>query len=689
MLKYIATLLLTLTTRPVLAVKAPLIDTSKSPHVKMRNVNLDAVRWTNGFWAERFKLCRKATIPSIQEALLDPANSEHLIGFEIEAGLVSANRTSKDWSDGDCYKWLEAIALVYEVTSEPELDALMDKWIAIIAKAQQPDGYLATQVGSDPSKRFQMPHRHELYSMGHLLTAACVHHRITGKDNFLKVAVKTADMLYRTFKPRPPKLVHFPWNPSVYMGLIEMYRTTGESRYLELGEIMIGNRGSSPGGGDHRNGGTDQTQDRMPFREETYAIGHAVTATYLYAGAADLYAETGEKAVFDALERIWTNVTSRKMFVTGGVGVGYGTSPRGDDLHEAFLDNYELPPRIAYSETCSNVGNAMWNLRMLAITGEAKYGDIVERVLYNSMLSALSADGKNFFYCNPLKWGGEEGGPTKHHTPERWHIHHCYCCPPQIARTIAGLGNWVYSISDDAVWVHLYGSNKLKTELPDKTKIHLWQQTDYPWDGRIKITVEKDIGRKVALKLRIPEWTEGAKLTLNGKSLRKPKPGDYATIKRKWSASDTVELELPMDVRLIEAHPNVKPLADHVTVMRGPVVYCLELPKRDQGEQIWNEGVFLNRNAEFQTEFQNDLFGGVTVLNTRALTTEGKKSFVAENAKVKKPKEKKWSNKLYRPLKPRKLAPPTQGTVDIELIPYFAWANRGVSFMEVWIPLAR
>jgi len=377
------------------------------------------------------------------------------------------------------------------------------------------------------------------------------------------------------------------------------------------------------------------------------------------------------------------------MYLTGAVGVGEGTSSRGDPLHEAFLADYELPSRIAYNETCANIGNAMWNLRMLAITGDAKYGDIVERVLYNSMLSALSTDGKNFFYCNPLEWTGEEAGPTKHHTAERWHIHRCYCCPPQVARTIAGLSNWAYSISDNTLWVHLYGSNELKTELPDKTPIHLSQQTNYPWDGRIKITFAKDTLRRIALKLRIPEWAEGAEVRVNGKYPQKLSAGLYATLRAEWLAGDVVELDLPMPVRLLQAHPNVEPLKDYVAVTRGPVVYCLELPKREDGERIWNEGVFLNENARFDAEFKDDLFGGVTVLKTRALTTKAKRSFVAENITTRKPKEEEWADRLYRPLKPRKLHTSTEGTFEIELIPYFAWANRGVSFMEVWIPLAR
>ena len=676
--------------RPVQATDRELVNTSRSPHVRMRNVDLDAVRWTEGFWADKFKLCCEAMLPSVHQGLLDPNNSEHLINFKIAAGPEKAPRRSVAWSDGDCYKWLEAVALVYQVTCDPKLDRLMDEWIDIIAKAQAPDGYIATQVGNDTAKRLQMPHIHELYCMGHLLTAACIHHRVTGKDSFLNIARKTGDFLYKEFKPRPRRLVHFPWNPSVYMGLIELYRTTHEKRYLELAGILIDNRGSSPGGGDHRNGGTDQTQDRVPFREETQAVGHAVCATYLYCGATDLFAETGEKALFEALSRIWLNATTRRMYITGAVGSGGGVSERGDPLHEAFRADYELPSRSAYCETCANIGNAMWNWRMLALTGEAKYADVMERVLYNSMLSAVSADGRKFFYCNPLKWTGEQRGPTKHHTATRWSIHSCYCCPPQVARTIASLSGWVYSISKEEIWVHLYGGSTLMTKLPGGTEVFLEQKTSYPWDGHIKITLHNTPAKPISVKLRIPGWAEGATLKINRRdSQSKLEPGSYATLRRKWSAGDTIELEIPLEVRLIEAHPNIIELRNSVAVMRGPIVYCLELPKQQNGQGIWNDGIFLPENISFKSHFDRDRLGGITVLTGLALNAAEKQRLGRKTVASVSSNNTDWANKLYREFESRSPGGSKIGNVNIELIPYFAWANRGVSWMEVWIPLAR
>ncbi len=479
---------------------AGVIDTSKSEHARLRSVDLDDVRWTDGFWAEKHRLCCTEIVPAVYQALLDPKNSEQLVNFRVAAGLEQGEFRGTNWSDGDCYKWLEAVSLVYEVTKDPALDRLLDEWIEVISRAQRDDGFISTNAQlRDDVQPLDMPYTHQLYNMGHLLTAACVHHRATGKDNFLRIAKKTAEFLHNTFGPRPPQLVHFPWNPSAYMGLVELCRTTGDSRYLDVARILINNRGSSPGGGDHRNGGTDQTQDRVPLREETEAVGHAVCAMYLYCGAADLYIETGETALLAALDRIWWNVTTRQMYLTGAVGAGEGQSRRGDPVHEAFLGDYVLPER-AYAETCSNIGNAMWNYRMLITTGEARFADVIERVIYNSMLSAVSVDGKSFFYCNPLSWDATEG--IDHHRGRRWTTEcDCYCCPPSVARTIAQLHNWAYSVSDEGVWVNLYGGNKLETMLPDGSTIGLTQQTDYPWDGQIKIVVDRASEKPISVML--------------------------------------------------------------------------------------------------------------------------------------------------------------------------------------------
>jgi DUF1680 family protein len=315
------------------------IDNAKSPYVKIRAVDHDAVRWTDGFWAERFDLCRRVIVPNMYEVLSNPKNSANFCNLQIAAGVREGEFFGNFWSDGDCYKWIEAAASVYNVTHEEQFDRQMDELIAVIAKAQAPDGYISTQIQLDPTKkRWESLYHHELYNMGHLMTAACIHHRATGKDNFLKVACKVADYLYAVFDPRPKELAHFGFNPSNIMGTAELYRTTGNPKYLKLANTFVDMRGSQPGG-------SDQNQSAMPLRKETVAVGHAVTANYLWAGAADVYAETGEQALLDALQRIWRDATERKMYITGGeAALHHGESSRGvgkrqrayDSVHEAF-----------------------------------------------------------------------------------------------------------------------------------------------------------------------------------------------------------------------------------------------------------------------------------------------------------------------------------------------------------------
>jgi hypothetical protein len=673
-------------------------NTSSSPHVRLRAVDLDDVRWTRGFWADKHRLCREAMIPTVREALGDPKNGACLENFRVAAGLAEGGHVACHWSDGDCYKFLEALSHLYAITRDEKLDWLLDRWIEIIGKAQDEDGYLSTNIQLDAEKsRWQHLHHHELYNFGHLLTAACIHHRASGKESFLRIARKAGDYLHSVFAPRPPELARFGFNPSNIMGAAELYRTTGDPKYLELAGVFVDMRGSDPATPDERAnprhlGGTDCTQDRVPLRRETEAVGHCVCATYLYCGAADVCAETGDRALRQALERIWHNLTTRRMYVTGAVGsFRNGKSSRGDFVHEAFGRDYELPSRIAYCETCSNIGNAMWNWRMLALTGHAKYADVMERVLYNSMLSAVAADGKGFFYANPLKWDGRTDGLSHHHTPVRWATHGCFCCPPQVIRTITKLHGWAYGVSEEGVWVHLYGGNELRTELPGGPAIRLAQQTDYPWDGHVKITVHEAPPTELALMLRIPGWAEHASVTVNGKATeRAARPGTYAKLIRAWSAGDVIELDLPMKVRLVEAHPGAENLRGKVAVMRGPVVYCAEFPLREDGKRIWQEGVFLPENARLAPRFREDFLGGIVVLEGKALTFRGRDRFVEQTAGVPAADQRgDWADRLYRPVPPRDLPPPEGDTVDIALIPYYAWANRGESMMEVWIPLAR
>ncbi len=643
-----------------------------SPHAQFQPVGLKDVYWTEGFWAERFQLCHKIVLPKMKEALLDPENGASLINFRIAASLEEGGHRGRDWSDGDCYKWLEALARVYAVTADPQLDREMDYWIDLIRRTQEADGYICTQIQLDPTKdRWQRRHHHELYNMGHLMTAAAFHYQATGKKSFLEVAEKLADYLYTVFAPRPKELGHFGWNPSNIMGLVDLYRATGKPRYLELAGIFVDMRGSvpyprgfvsDPKLWDPHPG--DQTQDRVPLRKESYAVGHAVTGPYLYCGAADIVAETGEKLLFDALVRIWHDVVDRKMSISGGIGAHHHTvSIRGDQVHEAFGLPYELPHRNAYNETCANIAHAMWNWRMLRLTGDARFTDVVELVLYNSMLSGMSLDGERFRYTNPLaRLHGVERGT--HDSLERWRVSRSYCCPPNVARTIAATATLAYGISPNAVWIHLYGSSRLETDLCGGGRLRLIQQTNYPWEGFVKVTLEQVPDGLECVRLRIPGWATESVTRVNGAVLDVPThPGSYCELRRQWSSGDVIELEFPLKVRLMEANPLVESARGQVAVMRGPLLYCLESCDLDPGVDIRN--VALRRNSQWNVRRDSGLPGEMVILETEGLLWPGKP----------------W-DRLYRPLEEGSPAP-----VTIRMIPYFAWNNRGPCEMLVWIPL--
>ena len=634
-----------------------IVNTAGSPHVKLKALDVDEVRWTGGFWAERFDTVRQNTLPVILGALENPENGAQYSSFlklTKRGGENLGGKRLNWWSDGDVYKTVETLALAYASTKDPAIDRRMDEMISAFAAAQEPDGYISTPIQLRGGARWQNYNHHELYNMGHLMTAACIHHRMTGKKNFLDIAVKVADYLYATFQPRPKNLAHFGFNPSNIMGAAELYRTTGNRKYLELAQIFVDMRGSAPGG-------TEQNQTRTPLRKETEAVGHAVTANYLYAGAADVYAETGEKALLDSLNRIWDDVATRKMYVTGAVGNLYaGRSRRRDDVHEAFGLDYELPNRFAYTETCANIANAMWNWRLLAMSGDVKYGDMMELVLYNSMLSGMGLAGKDFYYANPLRRHADEL-PRVIRTqdpPLRSTVLPCYCCPTNVARTIAGLRGWAYSKSADALWVNLFNGSRVETAIAGGP-MAVTQTTDYPWDGVVRFTIEKAPPREAALMVRIPAWAEGA--TIEG---RKVAAGSYAQLRRVWKAGDRIELRLPMEPRLVAANPYVESARNQVAVMRGPVVYALESPDLPPGVRV--SEIALSSNARMKAQWDKSLLGGVAVVEAQArLRPEGD-----------------WTGLLYRTLRPE----PSRA-VTVRLIPYYAWSNRGMSHMSVWLPL--
>ena len=649
------------------------IHNGRSPASRLRSVDLADVRWTGGFWKQKFDLVKDVTIPQMWK-FFDEGGVSHWKNFQIAGGLAEGEWSGRSWHDGDFYKWLEAVAHVYCATRDPKLDRHMDQVIEVIAKVQQPDGYLSTEIILEQKKeRFEDIHRHELYNMGHLLTAACIHHRATGKTTLLDVARKTADYLHETFKDRPPELAHFGFNPSQIMGAVELYRTTGDRKYLALAETFIAMRGSRPAPFRWpKLGGTDQTQDRVPLRKAQQVVGHAVTATYLYCGAADAYMETSDGSLLAALERLWSDVARRKMYIHGGVGpLTIGASIRQDHVHEAFADPYSLPTRRCYCETCANIGYAMWNWRMLNISGEGRFGDVMERVFYNGGISGLALDGDHFFYSNVLRRLDENVPLLRSDTPQRWKHRQGYCCPPQLARTIAKMHGFAYSASEEGLWVHLYGSNVLKTTLANGVKVKLTQQTDYPWQGDVAFKLELPEAATFSLHLRIPAWAGGARVQVNGAAADVAiEPGRYVELNRTWKSGDTVALSLPMNVRLVKANPLVEELRGQVAVMRGPLVYCLESVDLADGVHVMD--VTLPRDVALQPRFDAELLGGVTVLEGEALARH----------------DADWSGPqaydspmLYKDVEQDRPAP-----TPIRLIPYYAWANRGAAQMTVWMP---
>jgi DUF1680 family protein len=647
-----------------------IISIQDSPFSKLKSVDLGSVRWTGGFWGTRFAQLKKVTLPCLYELMADPNMGHALTNLRIAAGLEEGQFEGTHWQDEWVYKWVEAAVYAYQVTQDVGLKQKIDEIIHIIGKAQQPDGYIATQITLRGWERFQKINHHEIYVMGHLITAACSHYKITGETNFLDIAKKTTDYLYHTFRTRDPKLAHFCFNPSQIMGIAELYRITRDPRYLELTNIFIDNRGSVTGG-------SDLNQDRIPLRQETQVVGHSVLSTYLYSGAADAYMETGDRTLVDALDLLWKDLTEKRMYVNGGIaalhrGFSVRKSPRGeykgtDDVHEAVGDDYELPNSTAYNETCAQIGNFMWNWRMLNINTQAKHADIMEHSLYNSIISGIGLDGRSWFYTNVLRWYGAghkllSQDAYQRFQPGRVHV----CCPSNLVRTMASLHGYMYSISAEGVWVHMYGANEFKGNLLDNSPVEWIQETNYPWDETIRLTLKKVPKDPFTIRLRIPSWADQASLTVNGDIVGTPLlPGTYAQANRRWKEGDVIELILPMRVRLLEGHPQVETTRNHLAVMRGPLLYCLE--SLDVPEGLSVSEIHLPGDTRLNARHDQNLLEGITVLEGEACAR----------------RSGDWTGALYREAQPRPYE-----KVRIKLIPYFAWCNRGISEMTVWIPQA-
>ena len=672
-----------------MAQKNGITDTGKSKFAVVSSTPVSAVKWTDGFWGERFGVFSGTSVQSMWETWKSD-KGHGWNNFLIAAGEKKGKRHGPPFHDGDMYKWLEALTAVYAVNKDPEVGKIMDRFIELIQKSQRADGYLhtpviiaemnkqatakeeakenatiGTKVGTGKDGAFGNRLNFETYNLGHLITAGIMHKRATGKTTLFNCAVKAADFLYDFYKRASDELARNAICPSHYMAIAEMYRETGNPKYLELSEKLIDIRGKVENG-------TDDNQDRVPFRQQYKAMGHSVRANYLYAGVADLYLESGEEQLKKNLDSIWEDIVTRKMYITGACGALYdGTSPDGTDytpdnvqkVHQSYGRPYQLPHSTAHNETCANIGNLFFNWRMFTATGEAKYTDIVENCLYNSILSGISLDGKKYFYTNPLRIS-KDLPYTLRWPKERTEYISCFCCPPNTLRTLCEAQDYAYSIEKGGVYVNLYGGNTLNTNIEGIGEITLTQKTDYPWDGAVNISVDKLKGKKqFEIKLRVPDWcTEGAKITVNGEEQNiEAKAGTYAAVNRTWKKGDVVSINMPMRTRIVEANPLVEESRGQVAVQRGPIVYCLE--SNDLGG-LSIDDIAIPLDAKFTPV-------DMTIDGSRIKALEGE---------VINRGEASWKGQLYREATTKKQM------VKVRLIPYYAWGNRGKSEMTVWMP---
>lgn len=681
-----------------------LTNMGNSKQAKMKNLPLGSVKWTGGFWGDRFGVLSETTIWDMWDTWNTPwetldekgaHGSNGFRNFEVAAGTVQGKHHGPPFHDGDMYKWLEACAAVYAITKDPKLDALMDQFIEQVRLAQRNDGYIHTpvvisernlgidshdgdntnigiEIGDDHKKAFASRLNFETYNLGHLMTAGIVHKRATGKTTLFECSKKAADFLYNFLTNDAAELSRNAICPSHYMGATEMYRETGDEKYLTLAKGLIAIRDSVTNGEDHN-------QDRHKLRDQYEAMGHAVRANYLYAGVADLYAETGEAQLMKNLSAIWKDIVNHKIYITGGCGALYdGVSPDGttydqpsiQQIHQAYGRQFQLPQETAHNEICAQIGMLLFSWRMFQTTGDGKYLDNIETELYNGILSGISLDGKDYFYTEALRRTKEF--PYVMRWPKhRQHYISCFCCPPNTVRTLCEAQEYTYSIKDDTLlYVNLYGQNTLTTE-----NLELEQTTDYPWDGKVRIEIKKAKHLKT-VKLHIPAWCDDYRVKLNGEEVFGGWRFDGQWSKNvvtispteehpKWKMGDVIELTLDMKIRLMEANPLVEEAKNQVCVMRGPLVYCLEGQDIEYTYHI-NE-ISIPADIEFKETHT---------------TIAGHEVIALEGEAVQTAPWNEWNNEtLYRKL----WRPRSENKVKIRLIPYYAWDNRGVDDMSVWL----
>ena len=612
---------------------------------KLKPLPHTAVTFDDVFWAPRLKTNREATIPHVLKMIRE---SGRLDNFRKAAGKTQGEFRGLLFDDSDVYKWAEGAAYSLATHPDPKLEAELDEVIEAIAGAQQPDGYLNSYytLREPPSNRWtHLRGMHELYCAGHLFEAAVAHFRATGKRNLLDVACRFADCIDAVFGPG--KRRGAPGHEEIELALVKLYHATGEARYLGLAQFFIDIRGTEPNVFLAEITNPDEkfdvsvVQAHKPVRQQAEVAGHSVRAMYLYSGMADIYAETGDTSLLDALERLWANMTAKRMYVTGGLG--------STARYEGFTSDYDLPNE-AYAETCAAIGSVLWNHRMLGLTAQSRFADVLETALYNNVLSGVGLDGTSFFYENPLR--RRDG---KQRVP--WYT--CACCPSNLVRLLASLGSYVCSQSPSNLWLHLYAGCTIKATL-NGAPVVLAVKTDYPWDGNVEIKMGLQSAAEFALHLRLPGWSTRRSIAVNGAPAEFAEQDGYACINRQWADGDAIALSFEMEPLRIEANPHIEADFGKVAIRRGPLVYCLE--QADNPHDLFT--ITLPVNSELKHTFKKDVLGGVVLIEALAEV----------------PDYSDWEGRLYRAATERGARP-----AKIAAVPYCCWANRGPGEMLVWI----
>lgn len=646
-----------------------------------QTISLKNIQIKDYFWSHYQTLVREEVIPyqwkTLNDQVPDAEPSHAIKNFKIAAGLETGEFHGFVFQDSDVAKWLEAVGYSLSTHKNPELEKCADLAIELIEKAQQPDGYINTFFTiKAPEKRWtNLLDCHELYCAGHMIEAAIAYYEGTGKRQLLDVVCRFADLIEATFGKEDGKIHGYCGHQEVELALVKLSEVTNEQKYLNLAKYFIDERGQAPkyfidefekrGRISHWTQAVSDmpdfhyTQSHVPVREQNDAVGHAVRAVYMYTGMADIARHTGDESLIAACKRLWNSIEYKQLYITGGIG--------STNHGEAFTFDYDLPNDLVYQETCASIGLIFFAKKMLNLEPNRKYADVMERSLYNSVLSGMALDGKSFFYVNPLEVWPEacEKNPTKHHVKavrQKWFG--CACCPPNIARLVSSLGNYIYTVNEDTIYTHLYMSHDAEINLQNQ-KVKLSQVTNYPWSGEVALKIgERSEGQAgvFTIAVRIPSWCTNATVTVNGESILAEAAqleNGYLKIARDWQNGDEILLNLDMPATFIQAHPNVRADAGKVAIYRGPLVYCLE--EVDNGNNL--SALSVDTTAPLEILEAGELLSGMQVIcgkGTRDIESD-------------------WEGTLYKPYVEKKQA------ITFKAVPYALWGNRKAGEMSVWL----